>query len=211
MSSQSVPEALPVLSAGGHLRLEDGACLMEYVSVLAGERFSDRPACTDPTLAAVARIVNDELSDEGRQPLAARAVTLIGRTGDRGRLAPAIVAACLAAALDRLDRPVPALERQLRRATRRLAAGRQPGARPRRPALAALYARGPAEHAIGTAALALRRLPAGRRDPALRAMLDAAIEAATRASAGQTVRAPSDAPVGTGEPSADPGVDQRRR
>jgi hypothetical protein len=42
---------------------------MEYVSVLAGRRFSAKPACTDRTLAAIARAVNDYSSDEGRQRL----------------------------------------------------------------------------------------------------------------------------------------------
>lgn len=65
-----VPDAMPVLSRGRHRRPRHGACLMEYVSVLAGERFSDAPRCTDPTLAAVARSVNDYSSDESRQRLA---------------------------------------------------------------------------------------------------------------------------------------------
>jgi hypothetical protein len=36
---------------------------MEYVSVLAGERFGDRPRCTHPALALLARMVNDETLD----------------------------------------------------------------------------------------------------------------------------------------------------
>ena len=32
-----VPEGMPVLTAGGHRGPEHGACVMEYVSVLAGE------------------------------------------------------------------------------------------------------------------------------------------------------------------------------
>jgi hypothetical protein len=43
---------------------------MEYVSVLAGAPFSDAPPCTDPTLAAIARAVNDYSGDEKRQRLA---------------------------------------------------------------------------------------------------------------------------------------------
>jgi len=43
---------------------------MEYTSVLAGERFSDSPACTDPVLAALARAVNDYTGDSARQRLA---------------------------------------------------------------------------------------------------------------------------------------------
>ena len=42
---------------------------MEVTSVLAGERWTDAPRCTHPLLAAVARLVNDELGDERRQVL----------------------------------------------------------------------------------------------------------------------------------------------
>ena len=48
---------------------------MEYVSLLAGEEWSDRPACTHPLLAHEARLVNDLLSDDDRS----RLVPLIGR------------------------------------------------------------------------------------------------------------------------------------
>jgi hypothetical protein len=65
-----VPAALPVLTRGKHRKPRNGACLMEYVSVLAGESFSDRPDCTDRTLAAVARAVNDYSDDAMRQRLA---------------------------------------------------------------------------------------------------------------------------------------------
>jgi hypothetical protein len=43
-----------------------GACFMELVSYLGGERWSDLPACTHSLLASVARLVNDHTSDEGR-------------------------------------------------------------------------------------------------------------------------------------------------
>jgi hypothetical protein len=42
---------------------------MEFASLLAGERWSDHPACTHPLLAAVARHVNDHTSDAGRPRL----------------------------------------------------------------------------------------------------------------------------------------------
>jgi hypothetical protein len=68
-SRRHAPAGLPILSAGKHRRPRRGACLMEYVSVLAGRRFSAAPACTDRTLAAVARAVNDYSSDGARQQL----------------------------------------------------------------------------------------------------------------------------------------------
>ena len=42
-------------SRGKHLNATDGTCLMELVSVLAGEPFTDQPSCVHPTLAALAR------------------------------------------------------------------------------------------------------------------------------------------------------------
>lgn len=83
MADNSVPEALPTLSSGKHEPGQGQACVMEYVSILAGESFSDHPACTDPVLAAAARTVNDWLTDDGRHML----VPLIGRlfgTASRG-------------------------------------------------------------------------------------------------------------------------------
>jgi hypothetical protein len=55
---------------------------MELASLLAGERWSDHPACTHPLLAALARHVNDHTSDAGRQRLADLIPSVIGLTGD---------------------------------------------------------------------------------------------------------------------------------
>lgn len=77
------PEFLPTLSSGAHSEGDGQACVMEYVSILAGEEFSDHPSCTDATLAAAARSVNDWMTDEGRHLL----VPMIGRlfgTASRG-------------------------------------------------------------------------------------------------------------------------------
>jgi hypothetical protein len=76
------PDLLPILSPGKHRNPGTGACFMELASLLAGERFSDHPACTHPLLAAVARHVNDHTSDAGRQRLAELIPSVIGLTGD---------------------------------------------------------------------------------------------------------------------------------
>ncbi len=55
---------------------------MELVSFLAGERWSDRPACTHPLLASLARLVNDSTTDAGRQRLTALLPSVIGLTSD---------------------------------------------------------------------------------------------------------------------------------
>ena len=65
-----LPALLPTLSRGKHRSPRKGACFMEFASLLAGERWSDHPACTHPLLAAVARHVNDYTSDAARARLA---------------------------------------------------------------------------------------------------------------------------------------------
>jgi hypothetical protein len=88
------PEGMPVLTKGRHRSPRDGACLMEYVSVLAGENFSDRPRCVDPLLVRLAWTVNDASDDDLRGLLAELAPRMIG-TADGGPLvAPTLVADC---------------------------------------------------------------------------------------------------------------------
>ena len=43
------------LSSGSHESPSEGHCLLEVVSMFAGEPFSDRPRCVCPVLAAFAR------------------------------------------------------------------------------------------------------------------------------------------------------------
>jgi hypothetical protein len=68
------------LRGQGHRNPRKGACFMELASLLAGERWSDHPACTHPLLAAVARHVNDHTSDAGRQRLADLIPSVVGLT-----------------------------------------------------------------------------------------------------------------------------------
>lgn len=53
---------------------------MEFASYLAGEKWSDHPACTHPSLAALARLVNDWTSDTNRSRLATLVPSVIGLT-----------------------------------------------------------------------------------------------------------------------------------
>lgn len=78
----SFPDALPVLSAGRHRNPRDGGCAMEWASLLAGERWSDHPACTHPLLAHVTRSVNDLVGDRARTALAHLVPTLVGLRSD---------------------------------------------------------------------------------------------------------------------------------
>jgi len=102
-----VPDQLPVLSRGKHRSPRKGACFMEFASYLAGERWSDDPACTHPLLAAVARNVNDYTSDAGRQGLAVLIPSVIGLTSDDLHADARIALRCAQLAL-----PVAAAERQ---------------------------------------------------------------------------------------------------
>ena len=79
----TLPDLVPVLSAGKHRNPRKGACFMEMASFLAGERWSDHPSCTHPLLASLARLVNDWLKDEDRSPL-----VLLVRGGRPDRLGP---------------------------------------------------------------------------------------------------------------------------
>ena len=108
------PSRLPLLGRGRHGGAEQGACLMEYVSVLSGERFTDAPRCTHPALSALARLVNDRTADDAaRRRLARLAPDLIGTNRADPRVTQAVVVACLTAADARGALP--------RRARRRLA------------------------------------------------------------------------------------------
>lgn len=102
-----LPQLLPVLSRGKHRNPRKGACFMELASFLAGERWSDHPACTHPLLAALARHVNDSTSDANRQRLAELIPSVIGLTGDDPHLDPLIALRCATTAL-----PVVSAERQ---------------------------------------------------------------------------------------------------
>lgn len=82
----SIPDFLPSLAAGAHDSGDGEACVMEYVSLLAGEGWSDRPECTHPLLAHEARTVNDELGDRDRHLLVPLIGRLFGTTEDTPEL-----------------------------------------------------------------------------------------------------------------------------
>ena len=79
-------------SSGRHADPGEGSCLMEYVSVLAGGRFSDHPRCTHPLLTWAARRINDTVSDTARPLLATLTPDLIGTRAHRRRTRKAVQA-----------------------------------------------------------------------------------------------------------------------
>ncbi len=64
-----IPEGLAIKS-GAHESFNDGACVMEIVAYVAGEPFSDHPACACPVVTRYAQALNDRMpSDEMRTEL----------------------------------------------------------------------------------------------------------------------------------------------
>lgn len=57
------------LAKGAHTSPDDGMCVMEAASMLAGEPFGDSPACVSPVIGAFLRNWNDSLDDADRQQL----------------------------------------------------------------------------------------------------------------------------------------------
>jgi hypothetical protein len=140
------PALLPVLSRGKHRNPRKGACFMEFASLLAGERWSDHPACTHPLLAAAARHVNDYTSDAGRPRLVTLIPSVIGLTGHDLRIDARIALRSAILAL-----PVVAAERQRVMAVSVLSCDRMLAELDGRPA-AELEA--PSRHALARAPLA---------------------------------------------------------
>lgn len=99
----AVPDVMPVLSAGKHRSPRAGGCFMEIAGFLAGERWSDHPKCTDPSLAELARCVNDVMPDEHRSRLAPLIPSVIGTgrrdSAERTLIAARIVRECTVTAL----------------------------------------------------------------------------------------------------------------
>ncbi len=70
------------LAAGSHSSPRDGVCVVELASLLAGERFSDRPTCVCKVIGGYLRSLNDRLSHAERQRLLPYAERAVGSRGD---------------------------------------------------------------------------------------------------------------------------------
>jgi hypothetical protein len=84
-----IAERLPELAAihldsGAHNNFDNGHCAMEVVSWLAGEGFTDAPACASPVLRAFTIAVNDQWDDAQRQTLVPYLPRMVG-TADDGK------------------------------------------------------------------------------------------------------------------------------
>jgi len=66
------------LSKGKHTTPDDGACVMELASMLAGESFTDHPASVCPVIGSFLRSYNDSIDDNRRQALYEYASRVVG-------------------------------------------------------------------------------------------------------------------------------------
>ena len=65
------------LSSGAHSDPDEGHCLLEVVSLFAGEPFSDSPACVDPVLAEFGRAWNDGMRSDAERAQLKRYIPLL--------------------------------------------------------------------------------------------------------------------------------------
>jgi len=159
-----VPGGMPVLGRGGHPDPTHGACLMEATALIAGEPHSDRPHCVHPFIAAVARIINDAVSDSTRQRLALLApACATTATTDPRLVDELVILVCQRALPVALPIWAPALRRALRIAGRRIRTG------DRGPQTAWQLRRAEAAVRYATASIALAA--GGDRDDQLTALL----------------------------------------
>ena len=66
------------LGKGKHSSPDDGACVMELASMLAGESFTDHPSSVCPVIGSFLRAYNDSIDDERRQDLYTYASKVVG-------------------------------------------------------------------------------------------------------------------------------------
>jgi hypothetical protein len=66
------------LSKGKHSSPDDGACVMELASMLAGEPFTDHPVSACPVIGSLLRSYNDSIDESRRQALYEYASRVVG-------------------------------------------------------------------------------------------------------------------------------------
>ncbi|MDI2124996.1 hypothetical protein [Yinghuangia seranimata] len=198
LSHPEAPAAASALSRGMHVHPQDGACLMEYVSLVAGVPFSDTPACTDRLVAMVAILANDNVEGARRGGLVAYASALESCPPRTAEQRAATLVAVLEVAM-RFSGDA-GLARRRRHAERRRAhlAGRPEGTGLAARTRARLWLSGPARQSLEYAVAVVAKLPADRRDATLLAMLEAAItpDRETRATTSRTGHATADRVAG---------------
>jgi hypothetical protein len=74
-------------------------CVLEHVSKLAREPWTDRPSCVHPVLGSIARAVHDLSSRSGRRALLPLAPSFIGTARPGLEISARLVALCVSTAL----------------------------------------------------------------------------------------------------------------
>ena len=74
-------------------------CVLERVSKLAREPWTDRPSCVHPVLGSIARVVHDHSSRAGRRALLPLAPSFIGTAQPGLEISARLVALCVSTAL----------------------------------------------------------------------------------------------------------------
>jgi hypothetical protein len=77
-TGQPVSHQTVKLARGKHTSPDDGVCVMELASMLAGEEFSDHPLSVCPVIGAFLRAYNDSVDDRWRRDLWPYAAKVVG-------------------------------------------------------------------------------------------------------------------------------------
>ena len=71
------------IAPGSHSSPRDGVCAVELASILAGEKFSDRPRCVCRVIAGFLRTLNDRVPHADRKLLIAYAERVVGSRAEQ--------------------------------------------------------------------------------------------------------------------------------
>jgi hypothetical protein len=96
---------MELLGRGAHANPHRGCNVLEYASVLAGERWDTCPQAVHPALATAAGVINDLMTDDRRRLLTPLAPWLLGTRNAGPRVWPAVACACVRAALASAGEP----------------------------------------------------------------------------------------------------------
>jgi hypothetical protein len=88
------------LSKGKHTDPQDGACVMELASMLAGEPFTDHPASVCPVIGSFLRSYNDSITDRTHASVLALIDKLLEVSTRDQRVSARVLAAARTHALD---------------------------------------------------------------------------------------------------------------
>lgn len=76
--TDNIPDYIPILGHGAHNSPQEGACVMEMVSFITGDKWTDHPKTVHSALADIARNTNDFVSDDNRSIIANMIPRFIG-------------------------------------------------------------------------------------------------------------------------------------